>query len=261
MAQREADLTSFAIAVGAPPAAPAVEPRAPVEESAPPPDDEEIEISPRERQLILWLTNISHGVNHFQGQMLTPLYPLIMADLGFGFAALGVINAVNNIIMNGAQLGYGFLTPFMQRTRLLGVGYIVMCIGTLLTGLSNSYGALIGARAIMGIGGSGQHPVGASLLSSYFPKRRGAVLALNSTCSNVGTMLAPVVAGLAVAVVGWRHLMWVVAIPSVFVGIAYLLLKDRQRVGQTAGPKKAVLAKSFASYRRALRNRNMLLIP
>ena len=192
--------------------------------------------------------------------MLTPLYPLIMTDLGFGFVQLGIINAVNNIIMNGAQLAYGFITPFMQRTRLLGIGYIVMCIGTFLTGVSTTFGGLVGARAIMGIGGSGQHPVGASLLSSYFPKRRGAVLALNSTCSNIGTMLAPVVAGLAVAFVGWRHLMWFVAIPSILIGVAYLFVKDKQRARQPAGPKKAVLAKSFASYHRALRNRNMLLI-
>src|SRR3984893_8553216 len=158
MAQREADLRSFAIAVEATSAPVAAEePQVVVEGGAPPPE-EDIDISPRERQLILWLTNISHGVNHFQGQMLTPLYPLIMTDLGFGFAALGVINAVNNIIMNGAQLGYGFLTPFMQRTRLLGIGYIVMCVGTLLTGMSNSFASLIGARGIMGIGGSPPHP-------------------------------------------------------------------------------------------------------
>lgn len=222
--------------------------------------DDDLDIGPRERRFILWLVNVSHGVNHFQGQMLTPLYPLIMTDLGFGYAALGLISAVNNIIMNGTQLGYGFLTPFMQRTKLLGVGYIVMCIGTLLTGLAHSYTALIGARAIMGIGGSGQHPVGASLLSSYFPRRRGAILALNSTIANVGSMLAPVVAGLAVAFVGWRHLMWLVAIPSVLVGLAYFLCKDRQRTARTAAPKRAILAQSMASYRRVLRNRNMVLI-
>jgi MFS family permease len=225
-----------------------------------PPAQEEPEIGARERQIILWLVNVSHGVNHFQGQMLTPLYPLLMTDLRFGFVQLGLISAINNIVMNGTQFAYGFITPFMQRTRLLGIGYIVMCIGTLFTGLSNSYATLIGARVVMGVGGSGQHPVGASILSSYFPDRKGAVLALNSTISNVGTMLAPVIAGLAVAYLGWRHLMMLVAIPSILIGVAYLFVKDRQRTERSAAPKRAVLAQSAASYRRALRNRNMLLV-
>jgi MFS family permease len=263
VAQSEAEMSNFpgalqSAAVALTPEPATVEPD--VRAQPTPPEEQSDGISPRERQIILWLANISHGVNHFQGQMLTPLYPLIMADLGFGPALLGVISAVNNIIQNGAQLGYGFVTPFMQRTRLLGVGYIVMCVGTLLTGLSQSYAQLVGARAIMGIGGSGQHPVGASLLSSYFPKRRGAILALNSTISNIGSMLAPVVAGLAVAFVGWRHLMWLVAIPSILIGIAYLTVKDRQRTKRTSDTKRAVLAKSVASYRRVLHNRNIILV-
>ena len=36
-----------------------------------------------ERQSVLWLTNISHGVNHFQNTMVAVLYAVIMPDLGF----------------------------------------------------------------------------------------------------------------------------------------------------------------------------------
>ncbi|HTE87215.1 MAG TPA: MFS transporter, partial [Dehalococcoidia bacterium] len=260
MAQREADLNRFAVAVGSPPSGGVAGETAQPEHGAPTPDDD-LDISSRERQLILWLTNVSHGVNHFQGQMLTPLLStVIMTDLGFSFVFVGLISAINNIIMNGSQFLYGFVTPFVQRTRLLGIGYIVMCAGTMLTGLSTSWGTLVGARVIMGLGGSGQHPVGASLLSSYFPKRRGSILALNSTIANVGTMLAPVVAAVAVTAIGWRHLMFLVAIPSVLIGVAYLFVKDRQRTQRTDAPKRAVLASSFTSYRRALRNRNMMII-
>ncbi len=256
MAQSEAELQALAAAMPAAPEAIAPLPAG----AAPLPADELPEISAGERQLILWLVNISHGVNHFQGQMLTPLYPLLMTDLRFGFVQLGLISAINNIVMNGTQFAYGFVTPFLQRTRLLGIGYIIMCVGTMFTGLSNSYTALVGARVVMGLGGSGQHPVGASILSSYFPDRKGAILALNTTIATVGTMLAPVIAGVAVAYLGWRHLMMLVAIPSILIGVAYLFVKDRQRTARTAAPKRAMLAQSAASYRRALRSRNMLLI-
>ena len=34
-----------------------------------------------DRALVLWLTNLSHAVNHFQNQMISALYPVIMAEL------------------------------------------------------------------------------------------------------------------------------------------------------------------------------------
>ena len=52
--------------------------------------DEEVG-SAVERNIILWLTNVSHGVNHFQNQMMVVLYPVIMPELGFGYAELGVL--------------------------------------------------------------------------------------------------------------------------------------------------------------------------
>jgi len=42
-----------------------------------------------ERALVLWLTNVSHAVNHFQNQMISALYPVIMAELGMGYFQLG----------------------------------------------------------------------------------------------------------------------------------------------------------------------------
>ena len=245
MAQSEAELQEI------------VEPPAPPSATA---SEEEVQIGDRERRLILWLTNVSHGMNHFQGQMLPPLYPLIMADLGIGYVQLGIISAVSNIITNGSQLGYGFVTPFMQRCRLLGIGNLVLALGTFLTGLAGSFPAFIGARCVAAAGSSGQHPVGASLLSSYFPRRRGSVLALNTSIASVGTMLAPLVAGLAVTVVGWRHLLWLAAFLSLFMGMVYFVIPDRQRSGRAPARKREMLAQSMASYHRVLHDRNMLLL-
>jgi hypothetical protein len=47
--------------------------------------DEEQEPSTQEKQLMLHLSNVSHGVNHFQNQMMTMLYPSIMAALGMNY--------------------------------------------------------------------------------------------------------------------------------------------------------------------------------
>ena len=237
---------------------------APMDDTAQPAAAEETEdspLSPGERRSMLWLTNVSHAVNHFQGQMVGPLYPLIMAEFGFGYAQLGMLVALRNAFTSWTQLGYGFVTPFIDRCRVLGIANLVLALGTAATGMTGSFLTFLGARSLAAAGSSAQHPVGASILSSYFPKTRGTVLALNNTIASVGMLLAPAVAGLLITIVGWREVFWIVAAASVLVGAAYFFFPDRLRQQRPAGTaKRAVLAQSFTSYVRVFRNRNMMLI-
>ena len=213
-----------------------------------------------ERSLVLWLTNVSHAVNHFQNNMVAALYPVIMTELGFGYFQLGTITAIRNIFGNGSQILYGFLTPFVRRSHLLGVGNLILGIGTLATGLVSGYTGFIAARTITSIGSSAQHPVGASLLAGYFPKNRGAILALNSSLANVGSLLAPAAAGFLLLVLGWRQIFFVVAILSVLMGGAYFFFRDRVGTADQPVSKRARLAKGKESYLRVLKNRNIMVI-
>jgi len=193
--------------------------------------------------------------------MVSVLYPAIMADLGFGYAQLGVLSALQSLLGSAAQVVCGFLVPFARRTRLLGLGNLIVGFGTLLTGLVGSYAGFVGARSLTSIGNGGQHPVAASLLSGYFPSRRGTVLALNHSLANVGSLLAPLLAGVLLLVIGWRQIFVLVAFASLAMGIVYFLVREG-RVRREGEPDSlhARLARGGASYRRVLRNRNMLVI-
>jgi hypothetical protein len=45
----------------------------------------EQEPTTQEKQLMLHLSNVSHGVNHFQNQMMAMLWPSIMEALGMSY--------------------------------------------------------------------------------------------------------------------------------------------------------------------------------
>ncbi len=215
----------------------------------------------RERALVLWLSNASHALNHFQNQMVSVLYPVIMAELGFGYAQLGMLTAIRNLLGNGMQMIYGFLAPFVSRSRLLGLGNVGLGIGTLLTGVSGSYPAFVGARVVSSVASSAQHPVGYSLLAGYFPKSRGTILALNTSIASVGSLLAPPLAAVLLGLLGWRQIFYVVAFASVGMGLVYFLLHDRVGgPGAAAGSRRQRLARGRESYLRVLRNRNVLVI-
>ena len=214
-----------------------------------------------ERNSVFWLTNFSHAVNHFQTQMVSVLYVVIMPDLGFNYQDLGILTAIM-ILAGGITQGlYGFITPFVPRVKLLGISNIVLGLGTLASGFVGSYGAFVGARSVAAVGTSAQHPVGSSLLVSYFPKKVGTILSFNMSFSNIGSLLAPIVVVGLLAIMGWREIFWLVASLSIIMGAAYFLFRNRVDANPEENQTKRVtLSRGKASYIRVLRNRNVLLV-
>jgi MFS family permease len=247
-----ASMSAAALAGDSPPVAGAAETEAPMTEEA-------LEPSAQEKRLMLHLSNVSHAVNHFQNQMLTMLYPYIMAELGMSYTQVGVLSAVRSVLNSVCQGACGFLTPFVSRCKLLGLGNFGIALGTLMSGLAGSYPMLVIARGVAAIGSSAQHPVGYSILSSYFPKNRGAVIALNTSVSNVGTLIATPLATVMLLFMGWRMIFFTVSIASIIMGLVYFAFRDYGAPSRL-GSGKARLAQGFASYRRVLKNRNMVLI-
>src|SRR5437763_1872132 len=193
-------------------------------------EDEEVvqgqEPTEKEKTLMLWLSNVSHACNHFQNQMLTMLYPAIMADLGMSYMELGVLSASRSVVNTLAQGSFGFLTPFVSRCKILGFGNLGIAIGTIMSGLAGTYPFLVVARGVAALGSSAQHPVGYSILASYFPHKRGSVIALNTSASNVGTLIATPLAGAMLLIMGWRQVFSVVAFISLIMGLVYLVFRD-----------------------------------
>jgi MFS family permease len=221
--------------------------------------EEEREPTERERQMMLHLSNVSHACNHFQNQMLTMLYPFIMQDLGMTYAMIGVLSAIRSVVGSLSQGAYGFLTPFVSRCKILGYGNFGIAIGTFLSGAATGFPMLVVARSVGALGSSAQHPVGYSILSSYFPKKRAQIMAINTSASNVGTLIATPLATALLLIMGWREIFYVVAFLSVIMGVVYFMFKDYGAPNRI-GSGKSRLAQGFTSYKRVLKNRNMMLI-
>ena len=222
-------------------------------------EDEAREPSPQEKRLMLHLSNVSHGVNHFQNQMMTMLWPSIMAELGMSYMQVGVLSAICSALNSVCQGAYGFLTPFLSRCKVLGFGNLGIALGTLMSGLAGSYPMLIVARGVAALGSSAQHPVGYSILASYFPRNRGAMMAMNTSASHVGTLIATPLATALLLIMGWRQIFFVVTFASIIMGLVYFFFRDYGAPSRL-GSGRARLSQGFGSYRKVLKNRNMMLI-
>src|SRR5438309_3755795 len=80
--------------------------------------------------------------------------PAIKHDLHFSQESLQWVITAYSILFGGTLLLGGRLADLLGRRRLFMAGVAVFTLGSLLSGLAWSEGALIGTRALQGLGGA-----------------------------------------------------------------------------------------------------------
>lgn len=203
-------------------------------------------------------------MNHVQSGIFSVFYPVFRQEFGIGYLGIGFLSTINQLAANLLQIIYGLLTRFVGRGILLGIGNIIISLGAFGLGFSQGYAQLVTWTAIRSVGSSAQHPVGAATLSSHFPKQRARVLGFHQSAGNVGGWLAPILASFLLLVLGWRQILWIVAIPSLIVGLAYFFFREmmvpaREQASE-GGKKKGRMFAAISDYKAALSNRNILFL-
>jgi len=212
------------------------------------------------RKAVFSLVCGTHLFNHFQSSMIGVLYPFMMRELGFGYVEIGFLTAAYNMVGNLLQALYGFIAARVRRAVMLGLGNIALGLSVVATGFAPSYQFILGTRLFGGVGSSPQHPVGSSILASYYGGSRGRALAVHSIAGNLGTLLAPIFAGFLLVYMGWRAIFYLVGIPSVLLGAACLLFRDQLRPASPQGRKSGLSYEGWEAYKKCLQNRNILVV-
>jgi MFS family permease len=215
------------------------------------------EVSASQKRSALLLVGFCHTLNHLQHSINSVLYPIMMRDLGFGFLQLGLLSAVSGVVGQILEVTYGFLTGYFKRSKILGAGNVIMGIATLLHSVVGNYPQLMAARVAASIGSSPQHPLGSSILSRYYPERRGWALTLHHTAGSAGSFVGPAIVSVLLLYAGWRTAFVVFGLPTLILGAFLFTLKDRGAAAE--GGKKRSMRASWAMYLKCLRNRNIIL--
>src|SRR5215207_6864628 len=156
----------------------------------------------------------------------------IREDLGASIEALEwTVNAYTLafavFLLTGAALGDRF-----GRRRMFLAGLAIFTTASALAALAPSTGALIGARALQGLGGAILAPLSLTLLSTAAPaERRGLALGIWSGVSGLGVALGPLVGGAVIEGISWQWIFWL----NVPVGLALAPLAAR-RLEESHGP-------------------------
>jgi predicted MFS family arabinose efflux permease len=189
----------------------------------------------------LTLISTAHAINHAQSALKPLVYPLVLRDLGFGYAELGIILGVASAVGGSLQLVAGALGRVIKRHLLLGFGNALVGICFVLVALAQSFSQFFLWTVLSRVGGASQHPVGSALLSHHFEhKHLGTALATHFTAGNVGTAFIPLFAAILIGLWGWRVTTILFAVPAILVGLAMCtFLRDPRNPNESDHRTKA----------------------
>jgi len=164
-----------------------------------------VDRSLRDDVRVIALIGSGHSVSHFLQLTLPPLFPLLRAELGVSWVALGVISSVFYAVSGVAQPVAGFLVDHVGARRVLLSGMVLFGAAIAAAALAPSYWALLPIAALAGLGNSVFHPADYSILNATVSARRIArAYSLHQISGNVGWVLAPLLVGTVTHLAGWR---------------------------------------------------------
>ena len=175
----------------------------------------------RREAKLLALIGTGHFFSHFYLIVLPPLFPLLEAELGVGYAALGLLLSLPNLASMVLQTPVGFLVDRFGARRPLVIGLIVMGGAVAAAGVAPGYGALMVIAVLMGVGNSVFHPADYAILAARIePGRLGRAFSLHTFAGNLGWAVAPAI---VVSLAAWWS--WQVALITVgLCGVATALV-------------------------------------
>ena len=186
---------------------------------------------------ILGLVSGGHFLSHFYYLALPPLFPLMKADLGVGYAELGLILTLYGVMSSSMQTPAGVLVDRLGARQVLIAGLFINSLCVTLAGLTTSYWMMAGLFLVAGIGNAVFHPADYAILSASIAETRvGRAFSLHSFGGNMGFVAAPVVMLFLSAHIGWRPALAIVG--AVGVVLTALLLAFSGMLRDAAGTRK-----------------------
>ncbi len=176
--------------------------------------------SERRRWLVLAVTVAAQFMVIVDVAVVNVALPAIKHDLHFSQESLQWVITAYSILFGGTLLLGGRLADLLGRRRLFMTGVAVFTLGSLLSGLAWSEGALIATRALQGLGGALLAPAALSILVTTFREGRERNIALGvwGAASGSGGAVGVLLGGVLTSYLNWTWIFFV----NLPIGVAVL---------------------------------------
>ena len=203
-------------------------------------------------------------IDYVDRQVIVSLFPYMKRDWGLSDTQLGALVSIVSVTVALGALPVALFADRASRVKSIVAMATVWSLATISCMFTRSYGQLLAARSVVGLGEAGYGSVGAALIASHFPARmRGALLAGFFAAASVGSVLGVMLGGLIAARWGWQAAFGVVGVPGLVLALLYLKVRDYSTVELTPALNRATRSTGDAArhiVRALVRSRTMLWV-
>ena len=187
--------------------------------------------------LILALINF---LNYVDRQIIFPMFPVIKASFHVSDFQLGLLGTAFMLVHSLTTLPLGILADRYSRPKIISSGVLFWSVASFASGLSQSFGMLLGIRSLVGIGEASYAPAATAMISDNFPaadrSRAQGVFNIGMFAGGtIGAMLGGVI---AYYFTNWRIAFFIVSVPGIVLAFFSLHLRDTARLPHAHGFEK-----------------------
>jgi FSR family fosmidomycin resistance protein-like MFS transporter len=133
----------------------------------------------------------THFVVDGYGNILAPLLPLLITNLGLSLFAAGTLQMCFQLANSVSQLAFGHIADRWRPRVLLLAGPILCVTAITLIGLAPNPVMLAVVLILGGLGGAAFHPPAAVLVHQHSGAQRGLAMSFHITSGTIGQAIAP----------------------------------------------------------------------
>lgn len=178
---------------------------------------EEMRMTLTERRIVAF-TGVAHGLNHAVELVYGAVLVVVALEFGVTVAALGVLGTASSLAYSFAALPAGATADRLGSQRIVAISMGGAGIAAAIAAVAPNVTVLGFALVLMGTLGGMYHPAGLSFISRSV-RHRARALGIHGAGGNLGTALAPLIAGGLAGVWSWRGAFLVFAILSLSISV------------------------------------------
>jgi FSR family fosmidomycin resistance protein-like MFS transporter len=157
---------------------------------------------------VLAAISFSHLLNDTIQSLIPAIYPILKASFALSFSQVGLLTLTLMLTASLLQPLVGLYTDRRPSPYSLVAGMGFTLVGLLLLSVAGSYGWLLVAAGLVGVGSSVFHPESSRIARMASGGRHGLAQSLFQVGGNVGSSFGPLLAAFLVAPRGQASIAW-----------------------------------------------------
>jgi len=164
-------------------------------------------------------------VDYVDRQVVVSMFSHLKAQWDLSDRQLGALVSVVSITVALGAVPLSLLADRWSRVKSIFLMALIWSLATISCAFATSYGQLLAARSVVGLGEAAYGTVGAAMLASLFPMRmRSTVVGAFLAAGMIGSVMGVVLGGFIAERWGWQAGFGAVGIPGLMLSVLFLLI-------------------------------------